>query len=61
MKLIAQINDCRQFSPDSFEDVVRLLNITEETTIKEIMDWGKKYRLPNPFPIHIVEAEDTQK
>jgi hypothetical protein len=42
MELIALINDCKQYSPDGFEDCPRILDIDENTTIGDLIKWHNK-------------------
>lgn len=42
MKYAATIKDCRQYSEDSWEAITRIKEITEETTLKELIDWQKQ-------------------
>ncbi|MCP4760774.1 MAG: hypothetical protein GY870_03265 [archaeon] len=42
MRLIAKINDCLQYCEDGWETIFHCLEITEKTTIQEIIDWQKK-------------------
>jgi len=63
MKLIAMINSCVQYSPDSFEDRPRILEITPETTIADIIKWHnqpKKNDDGRIGQIHILETEENQ-
>lgn len=68
MKLLAMINNCQQYSPDSFEDKPDLLEIKPETTIQNLLDWQKRTRgwkddfeftISNYHQIHIVAMEDS--
>ena len=42
MKIVAHINDCRQYSEDSWEPIVLTKELTEATTIGELVEWQKK-------------------
>ena len=41
MKIIATIKEMAQISPDDFETVIRSMICSEETTLKDIIDWLK--------------------
>jgi hypothetical protein len=46
MKLAAMIKSSQQYSMDDWESISYVLQVDENTTIKEIMDWQKK-KFPN--------------
>lgn len=39
MKYAATINDCRQYSENSWEPITRIKEITPETKLQELIDW----------------------
>lgn len=41
MKIIAKINDCSQYSEDGWESIQHLKEVSEETTIKDLIEWQK--------------------
>lgn len=63
-KLVAYVNDCRQYSPDDFENMPRILEIDEETTIHDLIEWynrprDNKTRLSGG-QIHIMEMDGME-
>lgn len=40
--LIALINSYEQYSPDGFEDCPKIIDIDENTTIGDLIDWHNK-------------------
>ena len=41
-KLIAMINDCQQYSPDGFEDKPVIIDLDENTTIRDLIKFHDK-------------------
>ena len=68
MRLIALINNCKQYSPDSFEDQPNIIEIKPETTIQELLQWEKnifyakgEMTETNFKQIHILPLESVAK
>jgi hypothetical protein len=38
-EFVAMINDCRQYSPDSWESSPKIKDINASTTVGELIDW----------------------
>ncbi len=66
MKFVASMNDCRQYSEDGWESIQRVLAITDETTVKDLLDWQAKVfpvgvKNKTYIPIHIFPVEEIKK
>lgn len=61
-KLVAYVNSCRQYSPDDFENMPRILEIDEQTTVHDLIEWYNQPRdretgRLNGGQIHIMEMD----
>ena len=43
-KLVAYVNSCRQYSPDDFENMPRILEIDEQTTVHDLIEFYNQPR-----------------
>jgi hypothetical protein len=59
MKLVAIFSDTIQTGPDDFAPTTRVLAVTPETTVAELMEWRYRY-FKGPFsgPVTIVAADE---
>jgi hypothetical protein len=42
LKLIAMVNNCQQYSPDDFESKPDILELSDDTTIQDLLNWQKQ-------------------
>lgn len=42
MKIVARINSNRQYSEDAWEAIVHIKEVSETTTIGELIEWQKR-------------------
>lgn len=49
-----------QITPDDFRVISPTLKITETTTIKQILDWYRKFDKYSPMEIKIVQMQETE-
>jgi hypothetical protein len=63
-EFIAVLHTCRQYSEDGYESVHKLMKLTPETTIREIMEWASGHpfeKSSNYGPITIEEVSGGRK
>ncbi len=56
--LIVMVRTFEQISPDSFEDVSKIIDINENTTIGEIMDWYRETFKTQPWDVDLQKRVD---
>lgn len=58
VKIIAQYNDSRQYTHDEWEPITPTLEVTEETTVGEILEWTKKRNKSDDTPIRLTVVDE---
>ena len=58
MQITVQVEHGGQVGPDSYESYTRVMDINDETTVKEIVYWAKRGMLGRVVKIVFEEAQD---